>query len=110
MERRRRDQTPGWSARMRRWLMEQSVQDKINQRNQELENAAKEKERVEKLEWNKDGVGGDHPAWDIIIGKVDFESQLKISQQNKRLADVVATHAEYELQKFRREIQADKYM
>ena len=60
------------------------------------------------MEWNKEGVGGDHPAWDIIIGKVDFESQLKISQQNKRLADVVATHAEHELRKFRREIQADK--
>ena len=110
MQRRDRSPTRDWTARMRRWLMEQSIQDEINERNQKLENAAKEKERVEKLEWNKDGVGGDHPAWDIIIGKVDFQSQLKISQQNKRLADVVASHAEYELRKFRREIQADKYM
>ena len=68
----------------------------------------RQRKKKELRNWNEEG--GDHPAWDIIIGKVDFESQLKISQQNKRLADVVATHAEYELRKFRREIQADKYM
>ena len=28
------------------------------------------------------GVGGDHSAWDILIRKLDFQSQLKISQQN----------------------------
>ena len=56
------------------------------------------------------GVGGDHPAWDIIIGKLDFQSQMKLSQQNHRLADVVAMNAEHELRKFQRHIREDKYM
>lgn len=55
-------------------------------------------------------VGGDHPAWDILIRKLDFRSQMKIYQQNQRLADVVMENAEYELRKFRRLIRDDKYM
>ena len=55
-------------------------------------------------------VGGDHPAWDILIRKLDFRSQMKIYQQNQRLADVVMENAEYELRKFRRQIKDDKYM
>ena len=55
-------------------------------------------------------VGGDHPAWDILIRKLDFRSQMKIYQQNQRLADVVMENAEYELRKFRRHIRDDKYM
>ena len=35
------------------------------------------------------GVGGDHPAWDIIIQKLDFKSQWKLSQQNQRLSEIV---------------------
>ena len=31
------------------------------------------------------GVGGDHPAWDIIIRKLDFQSQMKLSHQSYRL-------------------------
>ena len=42
------------------------------------------------------GVGCDHPAWDIIIRKLDFQSQMKISQQNQRLANIVAMNAEHE--------------
>ena len=56
------------------------------------------------------GVGGDHPAWDTIIRKLDFHSQMKISQQNQRLAEIVAMNAEHELRKFQRHIREDKYM
>ena len=56
------------------------------------------------------GVGGDHLAWDIIITKLDYQSQMKICQQNQRLEDVVTTNAEYELRKLRRHIQENKYM
>ena len=53
-------------------------------------------------------VGSDHPAWNIIIQKLDFRSQYKISQLNKELADLVEAHAEYELQRFQRRIRDDK--
>ena len=56
------------------------------------------------------GDNGDSPAWDVIIRKLDFQSQMKISQQNKHLAEVVKVNAESELRKFRRHIQEDKYM
>ena len=57
-----------------------------------------------------EGVGGDHLAWDIIISKLDYQSQMKMSQQNKRLAEVVQMNAESDLRKFRRQIQENKYM
>ena len=57
-----------------------------------------------------DGVGGDNPSWDILIRKLDFQSQMKIYQQSQRLADVVNENAEHELRKFRRHIRDDKYM
>ena len=53
---------------------------------------------------------GDSPAWDVIIQKLDFQSQIKISQQNKHLAEVVKVNAESELRKFRRHLHEDKYM
>ena len=56
------------------------------------------------------GVGGDHPAWDIIVQKLDYKSQWKISQQNQRLADIVKMNAESEIRKFKRHIREDKYM
>ena len=56
------------------------------------------------------GVGGDHLAWDIIIRKLDYRSQMKISQQNQRLARVVQMNAESEIRKYRRHIREDKYM
>jgi len=56
------------------------------------------------------GIGGDHPAWDIIIPKLDFKSQMKMSQQNQRLAEIVKLNAESKLRKYRRQIQEDKYM
>ena len=59
---------------------------------------------------NLAGVGGDNPAWDFLIRKLDFQSQMKISQQNQRLEEVVKDYTEYELWKFRRHIKDDKYM
>ena len=56
------------------------------------------------------GIGGDHPAWDIIIGRLDYASQMKLSQQNQNLAEIVEANAESKLRKFRRQIQEDKYM
>ena len=53
---------------------------------------------------------GDHPAWDIIITKLDFQIQMKIAQLNQRLADVVKNHAEYKLESFQRHIRDEKYM
>ena len=53
---------------------------------------------------------GDHPAWDVIIAKLEFQSQMKIAQLNRRLADVVQMNAEYELGSFQRHIQDEKYM
>ena len=55
-------------------------------------------------------VGGDHLAWGIIIPKLDFQSQMKISQLNQRLTDFVELNAESELRKFKRHIREDKYM
>ena len=63
-----------------------------------------------KREKSLDGVGGDHLAWDIIIRKLDYRSQMKISQQNQRLAEVVQMNAESEIRKFQRHIREDKYM
>ena len=55
-------------------------------------------------------VGGNHLAWDIIIRKLDYQSQLKMSQQNRYLAEVVQRNAESDLRKFRRQIKENKYM
>ena len=55
-------------------------------------------------------VGGDHSGWNILVGKLDFQSQFKISQQNKRLAEMVKSNAEYQLRVFRRRIRDNRYM
>ena len=57
-------------------------------------------------------VGGHRqiPAWNIIMKKLDFQSQMKLSQQNLRLENLVKENAEYELQKLRRQIKDNKYM
>ena len=56
------------------------------------------------------GIGGDHPAWDIIIGRLDYKSQMKMSHQNQNLAEIVKSNAESKLRKFKRQIRDDKYM
>ena len=57
-----------------------------------------------------DEISDDHPAWNIIIPKLDYKSQLKMSQQSQRLAQIVQRNAESDIRKFRREIQENKYM
>ena len=76
---------------------------------QDSEGNKREKLGTESEEMSAGGCG-DSPAWDVIIQKLDFQSQMKISQQNKHLAEVVKVNAESELRKFRRHIQEDKYM
>ena len=63
-----------------------------------------------KREKSDPGIGGDHPAWDIIIQKLDYKSQRKLSHQNQRLSDIVKINAESEIRKFKRHIREDKYM
>ena len=55
-------------------------------------------------------VGGDSLAWNVLIPKLDFQSQMKIAQQNQRLDDAVNENADSELRKFKRHIREDKYM
>ena len=59
------------------------------------------------------GISGpfdSHPAWNVIIPYLDFQTQMKISQQNKRLAEIVLFNAEFKLKKFRRKMQDNKDM
>ena len=56
------------------------------------------------------GVGGDHPAWAIIIKKLDFQSQMNLWQCNQHLADIVENYAESELWKFQCKKREDPYM
>ena len=55
-------------------------------------------------------VDGDNPALDIIIPKLDFQSQMKMARMNQRLADMVQINADYELRKFQRRIRDDRFM
>ena len=55
-------------------------------------------------------VGGNHLAWDIIIRKLDYQSQMKMSNQSRHLAEVVQRNADSDLRKFRRQIKENKYM
>ena len=71
------------------------------------ETSASDDRSIEPIETT---VGGDHSGWNILIAKLDFRSQYKISQQNKQLAEIVKSNAEYKLQEFRRHIRDNKYM
>ena len=57
-----------------------------------------------------EGVGDNHLAWEIIIPKLDYQSQLKMSFQSQRLHELIQMNAESDLRKFRRHIKADKFM
>ena len=50
------------------------------------------------------------PAWNILIRKLDFQTQLKISQQSQHLEEIVRMNAESEIRKFQRHIREDKCM
>ena len=46
----------------------------------------------------------------IVVERVDFQTQMTISQLNRCFAGVVESNAEHQLKKFKRHIQEDKYM
>ena len=56
------------------------------------------------------GEFGDSSAWNLVVRKLDYRSQMKIAQQNRHLAEVVDNNATHELQKYRRCLQEDKYL
>ena len=56
------------------------------------------------------GGFGDNFAWNLVVRKLDYQSQMIIGQQNQYLAEVVDINATYDLQKYRRRLQADKYL
>ena len=53
---------------------------------------------------------GDSFAWNLVVRKLDYQSQMKIAQQNRYLAEVVNINATHELQKYRRRLQQDKFL
>ena len=56
------------------------------------------------------GGFGDNFAWNLVVRKLDYRSQMKIAQQNQYLAEVVDINAAHELRKYRRRLQEDKYL
>ena len=52
----------------------------------------------------------DNFAWNLVVRKLDYQSQMKIAQQNQHLAEVVDINATHELKKYRRRLQEDKYL
>ena len=52
----------------------------------------------------------DSLVWELVVGKLGYITQMKLSQVNNRLADIVDQNAERTLRKFRRLLQEDKYM
>ena len=53
-------------------------------RKSEIENSEMKKREKPQTE-PEPGIGDDHFAWAIIIRKLDFESQLKLSHQSRTL-------------------------
>ena len=49
-------------------------------------------------------------VWELVVRKLGYITQMKLSQVNNRLADIVDQNAERTLRKFRRLLQEDKYM
>ena len=81
--------------------------NKISKKTKSEETSASDDRSMEAIETT---VGGDHSGWNILIRKLDYRSQYKISQQNEWLAEIVKINAEYQLEKFRRHIRDNKYM
>ena len=58
-----------------------------------------------------DRVGADHPAWPIIISKLDMLSQMRLMLvSNARIIQIIEENAQSKIRKYRRQIQNDKYM
>ena len=68
---------------------------------------AKEDGSDDSLPWDMDML---FRLCSIIVERVDFETQMTISQLNRCFAGVVESNAEHQLKKFKRHIQEDKYM
>ena len=74
---------------------------------QNFEKPKKNRSHQMKLKWQ---TASEHPVWNIIIRKFDFQSQMKLAQQNQRLADIVELNAGSKLRQFQRQIREDRYM
>ena len=58
-----------------------------------------------------DWLGADHPAWPIIISKLDMLSQMRLMLvSNARIIQIIEENAQSKIRKYRRQIQNDKYM
>ena len=55
-------------------------------------------------------VRNDRLVWELVIKKLDYRTQMNLSQQNRLLADIVDQYAEHKLQKVRLRLQEDKYL
>ena len=78
------------------FLLSEGMKRKISQ---ESETSKKTKRSV-----------NDSLVWELVVKKLTYIPQMKLSQVNHRLADIVDQNAERKLQKFRRWLQEDKYM
>ena len=70
---------------------------------------SRKSEKSSKTERGGSGFG-DNFAWNLVVRKLDYQSQMMIAQQNHFLAEVVDINATYELEKYRRRLQEDKYL
>ena len=52
----------------------------------------------------------DSLVWELVVGKLGYITQMKLSQVNNRLADIVDEFAAHKLQKIQRRLQEDKYL
>ena len=72
-------------------------------------NISQKSEKSSKTERNGSGFD-DNFAWNLIVRKLDYQSQMIIAQQNHFLAEVVDINATYEIEKYRRRLQQDKFL
>ena len=70
---------------------------------------SRKSEKSSKTERVSGEFGGSF-AWNLVVRKLDYQSQMKIAQQNRYLAEVVNINATHELQKYRRRLQQDKFL
>ena len=56
------------------------------------------------------GGFGDNFAWNLVVRKLDYRTQMRIAQQNQYLAEVVDINAAHDLQKYRRRLKDDKFL
>ena len=56
------------------------------------------------------GSVDDNLVWELVVRKLGYITQMKLSQVNHRLADIADQYAEHKLQKVQRRLQEDKYL